>query len=347
VQALNSVREKPKYDYSLENLRGMSILFVVLSHISSFDSLGSVSKYIEFFFRDATTWFVFIAGYLFFYIEQRKFTYRGYLAKKAKFVLLPYLLLSVPAIAFGLVHNWHHLLNLSPQAYVLWSLTVGGWAIPPLWFIPMITLFYILSPLFLWLGNNWVKYAVVLLGIIIGLFTSRPVGNLNPLLSFSHFFGFYALGIASSASREYVENLKHSRASVWLIGLGATTFIVAAFIYGMRDNAAELGYYAGLGELDIVQLGKLGLLIAVFFGFGRFMNVRNRFMSKLAEISFGLFFIQGFCMLVFRKVMQTVTFDSAWIQLATEVGIVFGGSVLIVLLVRHFLGQWSRYVIGC
>ena len=126
------------FKYSVENFRGIAIFFVMLSHLSSFSSLGPAGKYLLFTFVDATTWFVFISGYLFSHIEKNiNFKYIDYIYKKFKFVIIPYLILSIPAILVGLYFQRHTLLELNVAEYILWSLSVGGSVVGPMWFIPM------------------------------------------------------------------------------------------------------------------------------------------------------------------------------------------------------------------
>lgn len=123
---------KSKFRYSLENFRGVAIIFVMLSHISSFQSMGAASNYLFFFLGDATAWFVFISGYLFYYLEVNKFKYFDYMQKKLKYVILPYLILSIPAILVGLYFLRNILYDLTPLNYTFWSLLTGGMVVGPI-----------------------------------------------------------------------------------------------------------------------------------------------------------------------------------------------------------------------
>lgn len=333
-----------RFQYSVENLRGLAILFVVLSHITSLRAVGPAGQYLSFVFQDATAWFVFISGYLFNHVEQARFNYRDYLRKKAKFVILPYLVLSVPAIIVGIAFNRHVIMGLSPEAYSLWSLVVGGAVIVPMWFIPMIALFFLASPLFHQLRSAWAQALLAVAGLALSLFTARPVDNLNPFLSFGHFAGFYLLGILFSAQFREFKHLVDARL---MIVLSLLLFVATSCWHFALRAEPPLGFFDGVGRFDLSLFGKLTLLVAVFHLFDRYIDVPNRFLGWLADISFGIFFLHGFFMALSMKLGQRLAGWPPQVMLALELALVLGGAMLAVLGVKRILGKRSRYVIGC
>lgn len=338
---------KPGFQYSLENLRGLAIIFVTLSHVSTYDSLGVLGDYLFFIVRDATAWFIFISGYLFNYLEGTKFDYKVYLSKKVKYVLLPYLILSIPAIAAGLFFQRHHILDLETLPYSLWSLVVGGSVIVPMWFIPMILLFFLCSPLFHKIGRHRLQYLAALLGLGVSLFTVRPVDNLNPFLSFVHFSGFYLLGISFSTYYERISHFaKTSRAKI-LIVAAMFAFVCSSVMLLGSHSEQPMGFRDGIGVFNYSIFGKLCLLIVVFLLFERYMNKRNWGLGWMAQISFGLFFLQGFFMVVFQKAIQSFPAVPPVLMVISEVVFVLGGSVIAVVILKKIFGNRSRYVIGC
>jgi hypothetical protein len=335
-----------KFRYSIENFRGLAIIFVMLSHVEPLRQLKGIGEFAYFTIGDATTWFVFISGYLFYYIEYKRFEYLGYLAKKLKYVILPYLVFSIPAIGAGLLAHRAQLLDLSPFAYVTWNLVVGGAVVEPMWFIPMITLFFLASWAFHRLAGGMLIYPATVVGLTISLFSARPVNDMNPFLSFVHFAGFYLLGILAAKTTPLIDRVNDSRASWLPIILGLSGFLLAAWLHN-PDEGGSVGFFAKWGSFNILQFGKLCLLISVFFFLGRYVNIRNKFLGYMAEISFGLFFIHGFFMLVFIKLCQHVEIVDANIAFLTECALIFFGSVIAVYLIKLLLGKRSRYVIGC
>lgn len=338
----------PDFHFATENLRGLSILFVMLSHISSYHALGPLGAYLSFFFGDATTWFVFISGYLFTRIEGQRFDYKRYLSKKVRFVLTPYLILSVPAIAAGLHFGRHHILGLDVATYIPWSILVGGSVIVPMWFIPMIVIFFLLSPLFHRIGSSSHKNALLAVSLGASLFTTRPVDNLNPLLQFLHFTGFYVLGISFAARDGMVGTIKSwPRGPTLTIWVALVLFAVSSAWFLFQGGERPLGFFDGLGQFNNSEFGKVTLFLALFFLFDRYLNSETAFLGRMAEISFGLFFIHGFYMAIFVKFLQILPELHQAAVFCIEVAMVVGGSFATVLFAKRVFGNRSRYVVGC
>ena len=82
----------------IHSFRGVAILFVVGGHILLDWKPGTVSeKILDAIFQNGTVLFVFIAGYLFQHLSG-KYDTLDYWKKKVQYVLLPYILISTPAI---------------------------------------------------------------------------------------------------------------------------------------------------------------------------------------------------------------------------------------------------------
>jgi peptidoglycan/LPS O-acetylase OafA/YrhL len=334
------------YKYSIENFRGLAIIFVVFSHFGSFHNLGPLGKFTYFVVANATAWFVFISGYLFFYIEQRRFDYCDYLLKKAKYVVLPYLLLSIPALAAGFYLARPQLLGLSGIGYVGWSLAVGGGTVVgPMWFIPMIVLFFVLSPVFNRLARSWLLYPLGFLGMGLAIFTWRPAGGLNPFLSFLHFLGFYLLGIMFAVMAPKFDKISKEIVSTVIVIGGIAGFIVT-YYYGYHDNGSS-GFFDGFGVFNALQFGKLCLLLSVFFTFERFFTSKNKVLGYFASVSFGLFFVHGFYMAAYSRAISYLRIGDPVLQFLGEIFVVFILAVITVAIVKFVLKKKSRYVIGC
>lgn len=318
----------------------------MLSHLGAMQWLGLVGDLGHFLVADATTWFVFISGYLFHHIEFRRFKYASYLKKKAKFVFLPYLIFSAPAILAGIYFSRNVELGLSRGNYVLWSLLVGGSVAPPMWFIPMIIIFFFMSPVFRAAAQTKWIYLLTIAGLTISLFSFRPIQNRNPFLEFVHFFGFYLFGMLMSINIHRIDAVKKGRIPPLLIGFGGALFFLCAYIYDF-DRGGPLGFLDGWGYLNIVQLAKFGLLVAFFLLFECYLNVRQPILAYLAEVSFGLFFVHGFFMILSSRLERRLSLENPWVIFLLELIIVIGGSILTVFLIKLFLKNKSRYVMGC
>lgn len=336
-----------KFKYSIDNFRGLAILFVVLSHFGSFYYLGSGGALAYFVVANATAWFVFISGYLFYRTEVGRFSYRKYMYKKTKYVLLPYLVLSVPAVLAGFSLGRDKALGLSELGYIGWSLIVGGGGVVgPMWFIPMILIFFLFSPFFNWIGTSRFLLPVVVVFVLIGLFTWRPLSSLNPVLSFAHFVGFYLLGIAFATREQVLDLIRNTWISTVIIAVGVAGFVWTEFYYWDFDNT-PIGFWDGLGLFNPLQFSKLCLLISIFVGFERFLNGNNVFLGYLAKISFGIFFIHGFYIAMYPWLIRHLEIQSGFARLSIEMGFVLCAAIVTVAVVKGLIGKKSRYVIGC
>lgn len=336
---------KSNFRYSLDNFRGLAIIFVMFSHVFSFRELGKIADYYYYFLVDATSWFVFISGYLFYYLEERKFNYKDYLVKKFKYVILPYLIIAIPIILCWIYLSQHILYGLSAWKYMLWSLIVGGVIVPPLWFIPMIFIFFLLTPLSRKLAKTNYIYWVTALALIFGMFSSRPIHNMNPFLSFMHFMGAYFFGIVVAKNAKLIDEIRFSTKTK-IIFVSLFLFLIFGFLFPGVDSMTD-GFFDGLWHLNYIIVGKFFLLIAIFFIFERYFQKENKIFGYFAKISFGLFFIHGIMCAVFRRITRDVIFSNAYSKLFTEICVVVIASIVIVYILKKILKKWSRYVIGC
>lgn len=113
-----------KFDYAIENFRGVAILFVVFSHVDSLLLAGGL--HLRFLLVDASAFFVFIAGFLFFKLEVLSFNFYSYLKRKAQNVLSPYLFFSMVAFLIGAWFGKNEIYGLTLSKYFVWSFVVGG-----------------------------------------------------------------------------------------------------------------------------------------------------------------------------------------------------------------------------
>jgi hypothetical protein len=308
--------------------------------------MGSLGAYAFFVVGDATTWFVFISGYLFYYIESQRFKFNAYISKKLKYVISPYLILSIPALVAGMYFSRAALLGLEPVNYIFWSLSVGGSIVGPMWFIPMIALFFACSPIFNRLAKSSAIYIATVVCVGFSIFSHRPINDLNPFLSFLHFLGFYLLGLAFAKNTHRLDVLAQKRMANLVIVATLVLFLISMFLYDIAEGEPA-GFWDGLGVFNLIQLGKLLLLVSVFFIFEKYLNRKSRFLSYMAEISFGLFFIHGFFMLFYSRMMQKIAIANPLSNFLLEFSIVVIASIATVYVLKLILKNKSRYVIGC
>lgn len=84
----------------VDRLRGVAILLVVVSHALVLATETGVGHVLHTLARGSTWMFVFVAGYLMAHLRDR-YGYWGYLRRKLRNVISPYIVVVSLALAFG------------------------------------------------------------------------------------------------------------------------------------------------------------------------------------------------------------------------------------------------------
>lgn len=196
----------------LDYFRGLAIVLIVAGH----SLVGGKDYYLlltSFLFDGGTYLFVFIAGFLFYYLKD-KFKYYKFLKKKFLYVVCPTIFILIPGFISFLVSNGgYHSLESHSFKYktafaVVWPFIIN----PPVWYVGMIVIIFVLSPFLLALIKRMDLFIfVLLLTYFLGIMYHRewPVidfvntRKINILLTYFlfyfrmalHFLPFYLLGM--------------------------------------------------------------------------------------------------------------------------------------------------------
>lgn len=323
--------------------RGLAILLIVSSHLLYFDESTFFFKVISSLYLNSTIFFAFISGFLFQQLRY-KYDYKKYLLKKWANVILPYLVISVPAILYRLLTGPSYLATLDnvdlehkSQIYQIAYYYFTGSHLLPLWYLPMISVFFILAPFFNVLDARPKFYWLLPALFLLSLFLPRgDFGNLSNIpYMFGHFLSIYCFGMF--VSRYYItvfKFVKH-RQSVLLISF-ILLFIATVLLETFRP-----------------QLIFIQKLVAVLVILNILNSLKNRkistFFSKLADTSFGIYFIHFYFILVFRELFLKL-FDSQYphhpISWTLLFIIVMSCSYGVVYLIKKIFKSKSRYLIG-
>lgn len=333
--------------FYIENIRAIAIILVVLCHLSLWSRINPDSvSWVGYHLSDATAVFVFISGFLFkFLADKNGFSFFPYIKKKILNVLLPYLLFIAFATVIGLILKSYEHFGLSPIPFSIWSVFIGGSVIAPLWFVPMIFLFFLSSSLWIALSRHKFFYIFTYTLILFSVFSSRPYLNLNPFFSFLHFSGFYAMGILMASDLSQPAPKVQSNSLYMMIICLFLYFIT--FLYFLHNPTHEDGFISNIFKLNIIQLGKIFLILFLFLLTRKYLNRKIPLLSYIANISFGLFFVHGFSLVLFGYVASRAQINNIIAYSLSELLISFGLSILIIEIIKKITGQWSRYVLGC
>lgn len=202
-----------KLEY-IDLFRGIAISIIVAGHSLVVADEGVLQKITSYLFDGGTYLFVFIGGFLFYYLKD-KFKYFNYLKNKFLYVICPSIIILLPGFISFLMSGggYHALENSSIKYKVAFAITWPFIINPPIWYIGMIVVIFLLSPVLLALIKRIDLFIfVLLLTYFLGILYYRgwPVidygktSKINILLihflfNFRmalHFISFYLLGMA-------------------------------------------------------------------------------------------------------------------------------------------------------
>jgi peptidoglycan/LPS O-acetylase OafA/YrhL len=334
---------KKQFISYIHNFRGIAILFVVACHLLLDWTEGSKTyRVLELLFGNGTVLFVFIAGYLFQHLT-KKLQYGDYLKKKVTNVIIPYLIVSAPIIAYRIITNDvpGYIITPNPDFYS-WSVfkkvayfIFRGAHMQPLWFVPMIALFYITAPIFHYIDKHPKLYYLLLGFVGISIWIVREPFTDIPRM-FVHFISVYMFGMFMS--RYKTRYLTFAQKYSLLISLLLLVTLVCNYVfYDQYRN--PVNYFQKM-------------LFCAFFIYWlwKFENYVPAFIGVLAELSFGIFFLHYYSILVIKALYEKVSgtgIPGNLIYWIIDYIIVLLATVLVIKAIKRFFPKYSRNLIGC
>ncbi len=319
----------------INNFRGIAIVHIVAGHcVSAFnwDGADPLYKFLKIFFADGTILFVFIGGYLFQHLSGR-YEFRAYLTKKFLYVLLPYLIWSVPAIIYFtvFVQRFDVPANLYDQSvfFKIFYFYITGRHLAPYWFMPMITIYYLISYGLYYSDKNNFLYFFLPVYIVISLLVPR--GGVTD--NFFHFFSVYVLGMFFSRYKE-MTNTIITKKYIIIINL-IIVILLTCFQYYDFFKASYI---------EKLFLSVLTLSIMI-----KFNNFFKNYLNLLATTSFSVYFthsyiISGIKWIALNKTGQYLN-PGLLIYLFFSC-IIIAVCVMLTVGFKKILKGKSRYIIG-
>lgn len=328
----------------LNNFRGFAMLLIVAVHTIYViaDAAPRQFNILQIALANSSVLFIFISGYLFQYLIN-DYKYGTYLLKKFKNVILPYLIMSIPAIyiliALGgswLGKSWIMTDSFMNKPVIIQILLfyVTGSHLPPFWFIPMISIIYLISPLLHYLDRhpNW--YFIIPVLLVVSLLVGRPPMNDNPLQSFVFFLPVYLLGMHTSHfSKEYFSFL-------------AKNLIILLIAFAVLTGLTFVD------EASFSYLQKILLTFLCLFMFSRISSHKvDAVLGLIAKYSFGIFFIHKYSdtviAIIYSKLGIGEAINSGMPGLIFTYILIVGLSILLLWPVKIIFRKKSRLLIGC
>lgn len=319
-------------------LRSAAILIVLATHCVDPFPLGDPvrSPLMALLTRHINIVFIFVSGFLFQYLSSR-FAYGSYLKTKLRNVILPYAIVSMPAILIYAaklkpLDKFAGIVTADQPVQLTALMLLTGTALAPFWFIPMMAIFYLLSPVLMRIDASRYGYWILVPWLVIAVLVGRAVGDANPLQNALFFGPVYVLGMCVSRFRERLIPLLER---FWPL-LIATILLPAPIAM-----ASPLWDPMMLLTKILTCLGLVGLLA----------RTANRFppaVDYLGNISFGIYFVHYYLiaaitMLASRGKLPFLHGFPAFFALLLAVTVV---SALIVAIIKRVFGRYSRQIVG-
>ena len=198
----------------------------------------------------------------------------------------------------------------------------------------MICIFYLISPLLLELDKGRLIYVMIPVFIVISCIVGRGL----PHHSFVHFLSVYLLGMYFS---KYKAEINPVISQVSVIGLTLWLVIGLAMVEFLFTTAT-MSHWNYLQKLSM-SVFFLGLFIRYN------EHLTSKFVSRLADNSFGIFFIHSYA-LTSGKILYERSFGSLADGNAVLLIGVIGGTLIVcfylIEMIRSMFGKRSRMLVG-
>lgn len=334
----------------VHRLRGLAMVLVVGAHCwPEFAWTPAEERRLLLVFDNVTVVFVAISGLLFHHLSAR-FRYPRYLRHRAATVLLPYAIVSIPAIAAAVL--WRHREDVWPWLYEQPPLVQAGLFLltgkhlAPLWFIPVMALFILFSAVILKVERRGLLPVVLPPLLVFALMDGRDwvAGPLNEIGKALFLLPAYLAGMAWSRHREAAERWAGAH---WPLLLAA----LAAFSWAMLVHAAGWDW-------SIFQKLTAAALLLVVAAKVRLPAAIDAGLTRVAAWSFAVYFVHGYVITLCRLGWQAaglprpagaadgVIFPASVPLLVADIAVVLALSMAVVAVVKRLTGRISRYLIG-
>ena len=326
----------------IHTFRAIAIYFIVAMHcIDAFDWENSrvLERILRISISNGTVLLIFIAGYLFQHLSFR-YKYKKYLITKVRNVITPYLLTSIPAILlFTLVLKretvWEGFYNDPIWLQVIYFY-ITGLHLAPFWFIPVITIFYLVSPGLFFAGRSKFFYYVLPVFVLVSCFVGR--GESSPFISFVHFFSVYSLGMFFSRYKDFLNNWLCKTSIIFCTILATLVVWICEYNY----TNTTYTYFNFLQKL-VLCIVILGVLIRLD------EKASCYYIYLVADASFGIFFVHSYVLtlgkIVAQKTFSTLPQGSLWAYLLVTIITLFVCTAFIHS-IKAVFGSRSRLLVG-
>ncbi|MGE0118620.1 MAG: acyltransferase [Dongiaceae bacterium] len=348
---------RPSRDFLsyIDQFRAVAIIFIVAGHsffLMDWDQQALLPRAVTAIVADGTLMFLFIAGFLFKHLMGQYDTRKYYFAKLRN-VILPYMLVSIPAIVRLLMSPHEH--RFIPSDFFDWSI---WWQVPwlyatgahlgPFWFIPMIAVIYLIAPLLVWLDRDGRIYYALPVLYVASLFIHRPENNLGVLHAFLFNLPIYLLGMWSAGNLDRVLAFV-ARFRVPMILGWATLVALGAWVLVDPDNTFAPDLFALPDDIiSWITIQKTILTFLLLYYLHKHQRLIGSRLRPIAAASFGIFFVHFYIQTAIWILKGKLDFSLSGgvIGYLAVTAFLFVSSFAVVTATKAIFGSRSRILIG-
>lgn len=352
----------------LQLVRAIAIIGVLSVHSTSFATLNMVDSnfyflynFFNIFMKFGTPTFIFLSSFVLFYNYYSrpldKKLIGSFYKKRLLYIIIPYLVFSV--FYFTVLHfTYYRSRTLEATLDSFFTKVLTGNAYTHLYFVFISIQFYLLFPLFLWLLKKFPR--LVLWAVPAGLFIQwafviinkhvleTPVPNKGSwsISYFSYYLLGAALGIYYPKLKAWIimskENATPARITAWIALWTLWLIAGLSHVYIWYNTRLKIdSYNTTLYEFlwnAHTYLSALVLLQLSFLLYRKLPFRLPQLMSRLGALSFGIYLIHPFFLLIYRQYPPTT--GTSWVYHAWYVGgfaLALVGSWIVVSLFARFI----------
>jgi surface polysaccharide O-acyltransferase-like enzyme len=340
----------------IHRLRGVAIVFIVAAHCYScftFAHHRLAEAAVCDWFDNSTVIFMFIAGFLFQHVDGSR-PYGGYLMRKAKNVLLPYLVALTPAIVYTVLQGRSEFpapalrdgplvvrifyLGLYPAATLNYAL----------WFMPVIVIYYVASVGLKRLdrqGGYWLLAILLPLSVLM----HRPTfGHGHNFFLALYFLSAWVFGMFCCRYRERVLASVDRHLKPLLVAF--VVFFVAHLLlshhHGRYTTPEPFHTHGDGGIVDWLFLQKLLMTLVMLGLIRRFQHRPAAVLEYLGDKSFTIFFFHLYVIFAVRFVLHLTSMEFRADYFLMLLAVSIGACCLLATVSRRLFPDWSRSLVG-
>ena len=348
-----------RFQSDIHRLRGVAILLIVATHCVTFFSWRKHPTAFDLahdLFDNSTLIFMFISGFLFHHTSAQ-FQYTRYLKGKFRNVIAPYLIAATPGILYVLLFDGAKLHALGLDGYPSaekagYLLVYGGAQLNyALWFIPVMCLYYLVSPILLRVFERPNGYSWLLLLVPLSVLMHRPSYSHGHNIALAlYFLSAYAIGMLCSKYHDKVVGVLDRHAAKLV---AASVLVIAAhsFLSTHHGNYSvpSLGAFAfdhRDGWVDWLFIQKILLTFTLWAVLRRFLSLRLPALDALASASFTIYCLHLYVLFIVASIAHSAGLEIGVVSFCALLAVAVALPLAVAACVRRLAPRWSRTLVG-